>query len=150
MYATGTGVAQDYVKAAQWYREAAENGDPNAQYNLGTMHYHGRGVSQDSAEAARWFRKAAEQGDADALSVLDYLGSVVNGPIPSDLIAAERSQLLTPRHQPTLPNRASGQSWATVIGCQATERLVGSGGRMVQTSLCKAMPGPAPGYTKRN
>ena len=44
----------------------AEQGDMDAQLNLGYMHLHGRGVPQDDAEAVRWFRLAADQGNATA------------------------------------------------------------------------------------
>jgi hypothetical protein len=47
-------------------RKAAEQGDANAQKNLGVMYYNGQGVPQDYAQAVVWSRKAAEQGDADA------------------------------------------------------------------------------------
>lgn len=52
------------------YRNAAEQGDAAAQYNLGIMYDHGRGVPQDSTQAALWYRKAAEQGYAPAQSNL--------------------------------------------------------------------------------
>ena len=66
MYDEGRGVTQDYAEAAKWYRKAAEQGDTDAQYNLGVMYDNGRGVTQDYAEAAKWYRKGAEQGYADA------------------------------------------------------------------------------------
>ena len=56
----------DYATALREWRPLAEQGDANAQYNLGLMTYHGRGVPQDDAQAVRWYRKAAEQGDARA------------------------------------------------------------------------------------
>ena len=36
---TGTGVTQDFAKAASWYRgnPAERNGDANAQFNLGVL-----------------------------------------------------------------------------------------------------------------
>lgn len=43
--------------------EVAEQGDVNAQFNLGVMYDQGLGVPQDYAEAIRWYRMAAEQGD---------------------------------------------------------------------------------------
>ena len=43
-------------------RQAAEQGDAEAQYSLGYRYATGVGVSQDYAEAARWLRLAAEQG----------------------------------------------------------------------------------------
>lgn len=50
----------------QALREKAEQGDANAQFNLGVMYANGRGVPQDGAQAAVWWRKAAEQGLAGA------------------------------------------------------------------------------------
>ena len=47
-------------------RQAAEQGDATAQFNLGIMYANGRGVLKDDAEAVRWYRLAAEQGYADA------------------------------------------------------------------------------------
>jgi len=51
----------DYVKAAAWYRKAAEQGDADAQIALGELYDEGQGVSQDSAAAIRWFSAAANQ-----------------------------------------------------------------------------------------
>jgi len=59
-------VARDPVKAAEWYRKAAEQGFASAQNNLGLMYVAGSGVSQSAMQAFQWFRKAAEQGPADA------------------------------------------------------------------------------------
>ncbi|MGB8480473.1 MAG: tetratricopeptide repeat protein [Acidobacteriaceae bacterium] len=53
-------------QAASWYRNAAEQGDPWAQYNLGWLYKTGQGVPQDYAQAAVWWRKAADQGYARA------------------------------------------------------------------------------------
>ncbi|GHU41272.1 hypothetical protein AGMMS50289_04140 [Betaproteobacteria bacterium] len=52
----------DYVEAEKWFRQAAEQGDAGAQFNLGNMYDIGRGVEQSDAEAVNWYRKAAEQG----------------------------------------------------------------------------------------
>lgn len=74
MYAIGSGVPQDFAKAASWFHESARRkGDANAQYNLGILYYNGRGVSLDYCEAARWFRKAAGQGDVRARANLGYM-----------------------------------------------------------------------------
>ena len=66
MYSNGQGVEQDYKKAVEWYRKAAEQGHADAQNNLGFMYYTGQGVEQDYKKAVEWYRKAAEQGHADA------------------------------------------------------------------------------------
>jgi hypothetical protein len=50
----------------RWYRKAADQGDADAQNNLGAMYGNGEGVAKDDAEAVKWFRKAADQGNASA------------------------------------------------------------------------------------
>jgi TPR repeat protein len=62
-------------KAAKRYdieplRARAEQGDAEAQYNLGDSYDWGKGVPRDDVEAAKWYRKAAEQGDAKSQSML--------------------------------------------------------------------------------
>lgn len=47
-------------------RAAAEQGDPEAQYNLGVMYAKGKGVPKNHKTAVAWYRKAAEQGDPAA------------------------------------------------------------------------------------
>jgi uncharacterized protein len=47
-------------------RKKAEEGDAEAQYNLGRMYARGEGVPKDPAEAVKWYRKAADQGQASA------------------------------------------------------------------------------------
>jgi|GEM_PF-358066 len=60
----------DYVEAAKWYRQAAEQGHGYAQLTLGEMYYRGEGVRQDFAEAAKWIRRAADQGIDSARTIL--------------------------------------------------------------------------------
>jgi TPR repeat protein len=47
-------------------RKLADQGNAEAQYNLGLMYEQGRGVQQDDVKAVKWFQKAAYQGDAIA------------------------------------------------------------------------------------
>ena len=47
-------------------RQAAEQGDAEAQNKLGFMYAEGEGVPEDNQEAVKWYRKAAEQGHASA------------------------------------------------------------------------------------
>ena len=53
-------------------RQAADQGDAEAQYNLGVIYNNGEGVPKDDAEAVRWFQLAAEQGYAKAQFELGY------------------------------------------------------------------------------
>src|SRR5262249_26240631 len=43
LYANGNGVPQDYKKAAEWYRLAAERGDAAGTFALALLHLAGRG-----------------------------------------------------------------------------------------------------------
>ena len=52
------------------YRKAADQGDAEAQYDLGLCYELGSGVPKDEVEAVKWYRKAAEQGNAAAQSGL--------------------------------------------------------------------------------
>jgi hypothetical protein len=97
-------------------RKAAEQGDADAQYNLGVLYYEeweGQGVPQDGTQTAFWrrtirawrawinsadpynrrytqavfwFRKAAEQGEADAQDALGNLYYYGHGPLNMELI----------------------------------------------------------------
>ena len=44
----------------------AQDGDADAQYNLGVAYDVGEGVEQDFVEAVKWYRLAAEQGNVFA------------------------------------------------------------------------------------
>ncbi|EFH23820.1 Sel1 repeat protein, partial [Neisseria polysaccharea ATCC 43768] len=56
----------DDVSDFQETLQAAEQGNAQAQLNLGWMYANGQGVRQDDAQATQWFRKSAEQGNAKA------------------------------------------------------------------------------------
>ena len=64
---------KDYSTAVRLFQDLAEQGNANAQYNLGNLYRTGQGVPQDYAEAARWYRLSAKQGDAEAQNNLGYM-----------------------------------------------------------------------------
>ncbi len=66
MYHEGQEVTKDLAEAAKWYRRAAEQGNPQAQYNPGYMYERGHGVPQDPTQAVAWYQAAAEQCDGYA------------------------------------------------------------------------------------
>ncbi|WP_440455254.1 tetratricopeptide repeat protein [Psychrobacter sp. ASPA161_9] len=51
----------------------ANQGNADAQFNLGEMYYLGDGVSQNYTTAKKWFEKAANQGDATAQFNLGFI-----------------------------------------------------------------------------
>ena len=47
----------------RWFRQAAEQGHAQAQFNLGVMYYNGEGVPQDLVLAHMWVNIAGTNGD---------------------------------------------------------------------------------------
>ena len=43
----------------RWFRRAAEQGDSEAQNNLGLAYYYGSGVPKDLLQAFMWFNRSA-------------------------------------------------------------------------------------------
>ena len=56
----------DYATATRLLRPLAEQGDAEAQYNLGRMYEGGMGVEPNFAEAVKWYRLAADQDNDGA------------------------------------------------------------------------------------
>ena len=67
------------------YRKAADQGNADAQYNLGFAYDGGQGIPEDKAKAAKWYRKAADQGNALAQTELGYACEKGAG-LPQDYI----------------------------------------------------------------
>ena len=66
-------------------RTLAEQGNADAQFQLGGRYCTGKGVPSDAVESIKWFRAAAEQGHAEAQGALAsryYYG--IEGLLPED------------------------------------------------------------------
>jgi TPR repeat protein len=97
MYHDGQGVPQNDAEALKWYRLAADQGNAQAQANLGIMYEKGQGVPRNAAEAMRWYRLAADLGNPRAQSGLgamyaDGQGDYVNAYMWFTLSAAQGYQ----------------------------------------------------------
>jgi uncharacterized protein len=77
-----------YATALRLLRPLAEQGEANAQYNLGLMFDNGQGVPQDYATAVSWYRKAAEQGHAAAQYNLGRIFANGGQGVPQDYATA--------------------------------------------------------------
>ncbi len=74
MLSNGTfGAPRDAPRALQWYRRAAQLGDPLAQSFLGGAYRSGTGVARDDVEAVRWFRRSAEAGYSYGMDNLGWM-----------------------------------------------------------------------------
>lgn len=77
VYYKGKDLPQDFKEALRLFRQAAENGLPEAHTALGVMYRNGEGVEQDPKEAMVLFKKAAEKGNPDAqfnIGIMHYAG----------------------------------------------------------------------------
>jgi TPR repeat protein len=61
MYANEPGLV-DHRQAAEWFREAAEQGEPEAMFELGAAHFTATGVNRDAVEAYKWFSLSVALG----------------------------------------------------------------------------------------
>ena len=65
-FASGEGVAQDYILAAQCYEQAAVQNHSLAQYNLAGLYGSGQGVRRDDVKSLKWLTRAANLGNPAA------------------------------------------------------------------------------------
>jgi TPR repeat protein len=63
----------DQLRGIEWFSRAADQGEANAQYELGSIYEAGNGVPPNPSEAIRWFRLAANQGHDGARNALERL-----------------------------------------------------------------------------
>jgi TPR repeat protein len=63
---TEGGPEEKLMAASKWYRQAAELGDAQSQYNVAIMYFAGVGVEEDVLTAINWIKKSAEGGSAEA------------------------------------------------------------------------------------
>ena len=71
----GTCSNTDLKMAADWFRRAAQQNLPAAQYDLGAMQERGLGMPRDVTAAKALYERAAAQGHANARKALDRPGS---------------------------------------------------------------------------
>jgi len=65
--------------AARWFRAAADQGDPMAQFNFALQCLKGDGVPKDSPMAARYLKLGADQGEVQCLNSLAILHATGDG-----------------------------------------------------------------------
>ena len=75
--------AQNFPAAAAAFRKAADQGKPDAQFNLGLMYLNGEGVPQNYVEAKALFEKAAQQNNVRAQVNLARMYAKAKGVAPS-------------------------------------------------------------------
>jgi len=88
LFEKGEGVPKEEAKAVVWFRKSAEQGNADAEANLGGMYFLGSGgLPRDMAQALIWMRKAADQGNVqmqDALGSYYSAASLIGGKTDPD------------------------------------------------------------------
>ena len=71
LYQFGGGcVEPDNEKVAYWAEKAAENGDKDAMYEIGSMYLYGNSVNQNPEKSFYWLEKSAELGNHNSAYLL--------------------------------------------------------------------------------
>ena len=114
-----------------WLREAAAEGNSDAQAVLGKMYYLGRGVPQCFSEAFVWTSLAAENGDKHVATLRDNAEKQLS---TAQLMAAnQRAHLLLEKlHRPgtSAEGQTHGQGeFDSVAGRQSDKRPYDTGHR---------------------
>ena len=58
----------NYRQAAHWLKKAAEQGNNDAQYELGVLYFEGNGVLKSKKDSAYWIKKAADGRSLDDIN----------------------------------------------------------------------------------
>ncbi|HOC00746.1 MAG TPA: hypothetical protein PKM43_18610 [Verrucomicrobiota bacterium] len=82
-------VAGNYEVAAEWYLKAAQQGHPQAMFNLAELYNYGK-LDYNYPEAVKWYEKAAERGLQAAAVQLGDLYSENHPDFPANLSEAIR------------------------------------------------------------
>lgn len=126
LYDKGTGVPQDVALAITWVRRAAEQGNASAQLMMGLAYDGGTGwFPRDQGAAIAWYRKAAAQGHPAAKTMLENMGSSVQGS-NNNIESA-----------PSNPFKALACPSQCRIECP-TSTLFGNSGRDLCISMCES------------
>lgn len=77
--------AGDFAKAYCILKPYAENGDAEAQYNIGWMYLNGYGLAMNDSLALEWWQRAAAQGHTDAIFSIAMLYTLGEGQVKKDM-----------------------------------------------------------------
>ena len=95
---------KQYERAYKIWLPLAEQGDPEAQYNIALLYMKGNGVEKDERTALSWFTRAGEQGMADAQYNAGFMFYTGKGVYPDNRSAIEWWQLAANQGHPNAQN----------------------------------------------
>eukprot|EP01126_Amoeba_proteus_P045610 TRINITY_DN5118_c0_g1_i4.p1 TRINITY_DN5118_c0_g1~~TRINITY_DN5118_c0_g1_i4.p1 ORF type:complete len:737 (+),score=150.46 TRINITY_DN5118_c0_g1_i4:198-2408(+) len=109
------------LEAAKWFVMAAQQGNPQAQYNLGAMYMNGDGIQRNLGEALKLFKMAADQGLKEAQFQIGSLYHNGNEVVERDLSEAIKWYQLAAQ-QDFAPAKVQLQSLRTQLEDQRTDK----------------------------
>jgi hypothetical protein len=86
--------AGNFAEAYCILKPYAENGDAEAQYNIGWMYMNGYGLAMNDSLALEWWQRASAQGNTDASFSIAMLYSLGEGRVKKDMDKAIEYYLL--------------------------------------------------------
>ncbi|MDD3529467.1 MAG: tetratricopeptide repeat protein [Gallionellaceae bacterium] len=132
--------AGDIPAAMTLWQHWAEQGDPNAAYNLAVIHQHGDGVARNYAEAMRWYRRAAEAGDKAAQFQIGLMYQNGEGVVAD---AAEAHRWFTAHRRHHLHHEHTPQmlAWRRQAAELIDRRDAGESMAMIQADAARVLAG---------
>ncbi len=79
----------DYKTASTLFETLAENGNAEAQYSIGYMHYYGKGLPKNLKQAMYWFKLSAQQGHQNAIEAMATIDTLLKQHQPGSSPATE-------------------------------------------------------------
>jgi len=105
----------DFVAAREVWLPLAQNGDAEAQYNLGVMFARGEALAKSDGEAVKWWRRAAGLGHAASMHNLGFMNATGRG-VAADFEKAYVWYGLAAELQPPGPLQDGSRAAMGVIG----------------------------------
>jgi TPR repeat protein len=85
--------------------QAAQAGDPDAQYAMGYMYYEGKNLPEDKEAARNWIKRAAVQGQPQAMEAIRLIA-----PEPPPVVEEEKSPAAQPEKKPPAKTKKKKRS----------------------------------------
>ncbi|VAX12228.1 hypothetical protein MNBD_GAMMA24-1397 [hydrothermal vent metagenome] len=135
--------SNDRYKALYWYRRAAEQGDREAQHNLGLAYARGLGVKKNISKAIKWWRAASMKGNTDSQYNLGIIYATGGDGVSRNFKEAKRWWLLAAANGDALAQYNLGAMYANGVAgkqsyCEAARwwsRSLSNGFRQANIAL---------------
>jgi len=115
MYLQGRSVAKDAARGIELIRTAANQGDADAQFYLGTLYGRGEFVARDFTQATDWLQRAAAQQHFEAKNELAWLIAIRSESTNAELQRALQLAREAREADPDSPAIADTLGWLLVL-----------------------------------